>query len=89
MAQGFLQVVMSTKIIAVLSQGSELFDPNKLMDEVISEVRLSHSKHIYQVVSILDLLKKSYNDVKDCSVESVDSNCNIIMTMIKDIYDES
>lgn len=89
MVQGFLQVVMGTKKFAEISQGSELIDPNELMDQVIAEVRLGHPEHIHHAVSILTLLKKSISKVRCCGAESVDSNCNIVMKMMENMSHES
>lgn len=80
---------MGTKMLAEISQGSELIDPNELLDRVIAEARLGHPEHIHHAVSILTLLKKSINKVKCCGTESVDINCNVVMKMMENISQES
>ncbi|KAK3875692.1 hypothetical protein Pcinc_019439 [Petrolisthes cinctipes] len=87
--EDFLGIVIVTKTVARISQGLEQFDPSKLLDQVIAEVRLGHPEHIHHAVHVLNVLKKSINKVNVCDGEDVDRNCDMIMKLMENIPHES
>ncbi|KAK3865938.1 hypothetical protein Pcinc_028491 [Petrolisthes cinctipes] len=87
--EDFLEIVIGTKTVARISQGLEQDDPSKLLDQVISEVKLGHPEHIHHAVHVLNVLQMNINKVNVCDGEDVDGNCDMIMKLMENIPHES